>query len=303
MLLSTAIMDKGGDMKKIFLCDGHNLAFRAFYGIRELSRSDGFPTNMIHGWVRSFWRLEDDFSPDEIWVYFDHGGCPARENILPQYKANRGSPPDGFREQLEIVKELTGAMGYGWGQKEGLEADDLIATKVCDLEGQDSEVIIVSSDKDLAQLVSSNVKQLLPPPTANPRIGWRLLDQGAVAEKFGVSPAAILDYLAIIGDQSDNIPGLPGVGPKTAVKWIQEFGDMENLIANAGRLHPKRFCSIVYERREDLRRNLRLIKLISDVDYSPTAPSTVSLEKLESIFAAMEMNKTWQEAQNRYSAS
>ncbi|MEK9773372.1 MAG: 5'-3' exonuclease H3TH domain-containing protein [Opitutae bacterium] len=290
-------------MKKIFLCDGHNLAFRAFYGIRELSRSDGFPTNMIHGWVRSFWRLEDDFSPDEIWVFFDRGGCPQRESILPEYKANRGSPPEGFSEQLEYVKQLTGAMGYGWGQKEGLEADDLIATKVCELEGQDSEVTIVSSDKDLAQLVSSNVKQLLPPPTANPRIGWRLLDQGAVAEKFGVSPAAILDYLAIIGDQSDNIPGLPGVGPKTAVKWIQEFGDMENLIANAGRLHPKRFCSIVYERREDLRRNLRLIKLISDVDYSPTAPSTVSLENLESIFAAMEMNKTWQEAQNRYSAS
>ena len=120
-------------MKKIFLCDGHNLAFRAFYGIRELTRSDGFPTNMIHGWVRSFWRLEDDFSPDEIWVFFDKGGCPLRENILPQYKANRGSPPEGFSEQLEYVKELTGAMGYGWAEKEGLEADDLIATKTMQL--------------------------------------------------------------------------------------------------------------------------------------------------------------------------
>ena len=288
-------------MKKIFLCDGHNLAFRAFYGIRELSRSDGFPTNMIHGWVRSFWRLEDDFSPDEIWVFFDRGGCPQRESILPEYKANRGSPPEGFSEQLEYVKQLTGAMGYGWAEKEGLEADDLIATKTKELQGEGTEVTIVSSDKDLAQLVSPGVRQLLPPPTANPRIGWRMLDEEGVNEKFGVSPASILDYLAIIGDQSDNIPGLSGVGPKTAVKWIQQFGDMENLIANAGRLTPKRFCSVVYERREDLRRNLELIRLISDAEYLETVPGPVDMNKLEEIFTTMEMSKSWEEAQKRYS--
>jgi DNA polymerase-1 len=288
-------------MKKIFLCDGHNLAFRAFYGIRELTRSDGFPTNMIHGWVRSFWRLEDDFSPDEIWVFFDKGGCPLRENILPQYKANRGSPPEGFSEQLEYVKELTGAMGYGWAEKEGLEADDLIATKTMQLREEGTELTIVSSDKDLAQLVSPGVKQLLPPPTANPRIGWRTLDEQGVEEKFGVPPSLILDYLSIIGDQSDNIPGLSGVGPKTAVKWIKEFGDMENLITNAGRLTPRRFCSVVYERREDLKRNLELIQLISDAEFSETSPSSVAMDKLEEIFSAMEMTKSWEEAQKRYS--
>lgn len=288
-------------MKKIFLCDGHNLAFRAFYGIKELSRSDGFPTNMIHGWVRSFWRLEDDFSPDEIWVFFDKGGCQLRENILPEYKANRGSPPEGFSEQLEYVKKLTGAMGYGWAEKEGLEADDLIATKTMQLKKEGTEVTIVSSDKDLAQLVCSGVKQLLPPPTANPRIGWRTLDELGVEEKFGVSPTSILDYLAIIGDQSDNIPGLSGVGPKTAVKWIKEFGGMENLITNAGRLTPKRFCSVVYERREDLKRNLKLIQLISDAEFFETSPGSVDLDKLQEIFTAMEMTKSWEEAQKRYS--
>ncbi len=290
-------------MKKIFLCDGHNLAFRAFYGIRELSRSDGFPTNMIHGWVRSFWRLEDDFSPDEIWVFFDRGGCPQRESILPEYKANRGSPPEGFSEQLDYVKQLTGAMGYGWAEKEGLEADDLIATKTNELRGEGTEVTIVSSDKDLAQLVSPGVRQLLPPPTANPRIGWRMLDEEGVSEKFGVPAKSILDYLAIIGDQSDNIPGLSGVGPKTAVKWIKEFGDMENLIANAGRLKPKRFCSLVYERRQDLRRNLELIKLIDDVEYSAVLPGTVKIQNLRKIFVEMEMHKSLEEAQRRYSDS
>lgn len=277
------------------------MAFRAFYGIKELSRSDGFPTNMIHGWVRSFWRLEDDFSPDEIWVFFDKGGCQLRENILPEYKANRGSPPEGFSEQLEYVKKLTGAMGYGWAEKEGLEADDLIATKTMQLKKEGTEVTIVSSDKDLAQLVCSGVKQLLPPPTANPRIGWRTLDELGVEEKFGVSPTSILDYLAIIGDQSDNIPGLSGVGPKTAVKWIKEFGGMENLITNAGRLTPKRFCSVVYERREDLKRNLKLIQLISDAEFFETSPGSVDLDKLQEIFTAMEMTKSWEEAQKRYS--
>ena len=132
-------------------------------------------------------------------------------------------------------------------------------------------------------------------------MGWRMLDEEAVNEKFGVSPSSILDYLAIIGDQSDNIPGLSGVGPKTAVKWIQQFGDMENLIANAGRLTPKRFCSVVYERREDLRRNLELIRLISDAEYSETVPGPVAMNKLEEIFTAMEMSKSWEEAQKRYS--
>ena len=109
-------------MSKIFLCDGHNLAFRAFYGIKELTRTDGFPTNMIHGWLRTFWKIEDEFSPDQIWVFFDLGGCEKREQILPEYKANRGTPPEGFAEQLEWVKQLTSSMGYGVGEEEGVMA-------------------------------------------------------------------------------------------------------------------------------------------------------------------------------------
>ena len=236
------------------MCDGHNLAFRAFYGIRELNRSDGFPTNMIHGWLRSFWRLEDDFKPDDIWVFFDLGGCPQREKILPQYKSNRGSPPEGFVEQLEWVKKLSKSLGYGTGEAEGKEADDLIAAKVEELKGN-HELVIVSADKDLAQLIEPGVCQLLPPPTANPRLGWRMLDEKGVVEKFGVKSTQILDYLSIIGDQSDNIPGLQGVGPKTAVKWLQTWGNLEELIANAGRVTPKRFCSMIYEKRDLLLMN------------------------------------------------
>ena len=287
-------------MAKILLCDGHNLAFRAFYGIRDLSRADGFPTNMVHGWLRSFWRLEDDCSPDQIWVFFDKGGSRRREDILPTYKANRGLPPDGFSEQLAWVKRLTTALGHGWREQEGLEADDLIASAVRQLSEDETDLLIVSSDKDLSQLVGPKVKQLLPPPTANPKMGWRLLDESAVKEKFGVSPAGILDYLSIIGDQSDNIPGLPGVGPKTALKWMNEHGDLEGIIENAGRLAPKRFCSLVYEKREDLLRNRELIRLESDLEVDMTDCPPVNLSELKEILLELEMKKSWEEASRRY---
>ena len=287
-------------MRKSFLCDGHNLAFRAFYGIRELSRSDGFPTNMIHGWLRSFWRLEDDFKPDQIWVFFDLGGCHKREKILPEYKANRGVPPDGFTEQLEWVKKLTLSMGYGFGEEEGREADDLIAAKVGELSG-DSELVIVSADKDLGQLVKPGVSQLLPPPTANPRIGWRLLDEKGVEEKFGIPPRLLLDYLSIIGDQSDNITGLNGVGPKTAVKWLNAWGSLDEIIANAGRISPKRFGSVIYENRDLLNRNRELIKLDDTIHNGGIAPGEPNVDEINQILDAMEMTKSLDEVRKRYS--
>ena len=194
-------------MSKILICDGHNLAFRAFYGIRELNRSDGFPTNMIHGWLKTLWRLEDEIFPDEVYVFFDKGGCPRREKILPEYKANRGSPPEGFSEQLEWVKKLTEALGYFSFEKEGIEADDLIASAVRQKKVSSRNLIIVSADKDLAQLVDSGVQQLLPPPTANPKLGWRTLDPSSVKEKFGVPPSGILDYYPLSGISPIIFPG------------------------------------------------------------------------------------------------
>ena len=286
-------------MRKIFLCDGHNLAFRAFYGIKELKRSDGFPTNMIHGWLKSFWRIEEDFSPNEIWVFFDLGGCHKRESILPEYKANRGAPPEGFLDQLNWVKKLSVAMGYGLVEENGREADDLIAAKAKQLTLED-EVVIVSADKDLGQLVGPNVSQLLPPPTANPKIGWRLLNSEGIEKKFGVSPDLVVDYLSLIGDQSDNIPGLSGVGPKTAVKWIKEWGNLEGIILNAGRISPKRFCSIVYEQKDIILRNRELIKLDEEPFNNHVEPSTPNIQEIKRILSAMEMRKSLEDAIERY---
>ena len=281
------------------MCDGHNLAFRAFYGIKELKRSDGFPTNMIHGWLKSFWRIEEDFSPNEIWVFFDLGGCHKRERILPEYKANRGAPPEGFLDQLNWVKKLTVAMGYGLVEEDGREADDLIAAKAKQRTLED-EIVIVSADKDLGQLVGPNVSQLLPPPSANPKIGWRLLNAEGIEKKFGLSPDLVVDYLSLIGDQSDNIPGLSGVGPKTAVKWLKEWGNLEGIISNAGRISPKRFCSIVYEQRDILLRNRELIELDDEPLNDHIEPSTPNIQEIKRILSAMEMRKSLEDALERY---
>lgn len=287
-------------MADILLCDGHNLAFRAFYGIRELNRSDGFPTNMVHGWLKTFWKLEDDLNPKQIHVFFDLGGAKHREKLLPSYKENRGLPPEGFIEQLDWVKKLTTALGYGFYEKDGLEADDLIASVAQYFSRNKQDVLIVSADKDLAQLISNHVKQLLPPPTANPRLGWRILDIEGVLKKFGVPPSGIVDFLAIVGDQSDNIPGLPGVGPKTASKWLKEYGDLDNIILNAGRLMPKRFCSIVYEKRDLLSRNRELVKLELNVSLELTSSIEPNIELLNEIFIELEMKQSLLEAKNRY---
>jgi DNA polymerase-1 len=255
---------------------------------------------MIHGWLRTFWRLEDDEKPDVVRVYFDKGAPARRVNLLPEYKANRGASPEHFQQQLPWVKQLTVALGYSSEEREGLEADDLIAAAAVTLAEQNQEVLIVSADKDLSQLICPGVRQLLPPPTANPRIGWRTLDVEGVCDKFGVPPERILDYLALIGDTSDNIPGLPGVGPKTAVKWLSEHGTLENVIANAGRLTPKRFCSIVYENQEILRRNIELVRLEHDVEIDLSTPPPPNLPALREILTEMEMPRSIEEAERRY---
>ncbi|MFP6854483.1 MAG: 5'-3' exonuclease H3TH domain-containing protein [Opitutales bacterium] len=287
-------------MSRTLLIDGHNFAFRAFYGISDLTRSDGFPTNAIHGWLRTCWRLEDEEKPDFVTVFFDCGGDDEREKLLPEYKANRSSCPEDLVLQLPWIKKLVQACGYDCQERRGIEADDLIAAAAKALAKRGDEVLIASSDKDLSQCVGPSVLQLLPPPTANPRLGWRRLNEDGVEAKFGIRPGQVADYLALVGDSADNIPGLSGVGPKTAVKWLQAYRNLEGVIENAGRLTPKRFCSMVYEGREKLRRNIQLTTLRDNLQVSISSSSSPDLVALQEILKTMEMNKSLDEALRRY---
>jgi DNA polymerase-1 len=289
-------------LKKILLLDGFNLTFRAYYGMPELTRQDGFSTNALHGWLRTIWKLEDNEQPCTIAAFFDTGGSEKREQLLEDYKGNRSETPEDLKAQIPIIKQMTTLMGISTHECTGVEADDLIASAVETVQGKVAETIIVSADKDLAQLVGPGVTQLLPPPTARPSLGWRKLNADAVEEKFGVRPNQIAEYLALVGDTSDNIPGLKGVGPKTASAWLQKYKTLQGIFDNSGRLNPKRFQGVVYESMDLLRRNLELTLLEKDHPLENLGTAAVQLEELCQLLAEMEMANSIRTARQRYEA-
>lgn len=197
-------------MAKWLLIDGFNLAYRCFFAIPELARADGFPTNALHGWVKSIWKLDDQERPDATLVFFDLGGPQDKLALHPEYKSHRPDMPEALQRQLAPLKQLTRAMGHVGIEVDGVESDDLLASQAVALAQAGHDVLIVSSDKDFAQLVNARIRIMLPPPSANPKLGWRLLDAAGVREKFGVPPGQVADYLALVGDTSDNIDGLGG---------------------------------------------------------------------------------------------
>lgn len=285
---------------KALLIDGFNLAYRCFFAIPELNRGDGFPTNALHGWVKSIWKLVDQEKPDATAVFFDLGGSEDRLALLPEYKAHRKEMPEALARQLPHVKALTSAMGLKSVEQRGVESDDLLGSEAVSLARAGNDVLIVSSDKDFAQVVDERIQIVLPPPTANPKLGWRRLDAAGVMEKFGVPPAKIPDYLALIGDVSDNIPGVQGVGPKTAAKWLAAFGNLEGVIAHAAELQPERFRSAVAASADRLRLNLRLTTLNLAIPVVTLEKPAPQLAELSRILEEMEMRSALAEARARY---
>ena len=208
--------------------------------------------------------------------------------------------PEALARQIPVIKALTHAMGLGAIEQDGVESDDLLASEAVALAARGNEVIIVSSDKDFAQIVGDRIRIMLPPPTANPKLGWRLMAAAGVAEKFGVPPSKIADYLALVGDTSDNIPGLAGVGPKTASKWLADFGNLEGVIAAADRLAPERFRAAVASSAELLRRNLKITTLNLSLP-PPAAPRACARpEELFGLLESMEMKSSLADARKRY---
>ena len=287
-------------MSKWLLVDGFNLAYRCYFALPELTRADGFPTGALHGWVKSLWKLADQEKADATLVFFDLGGAQDRLALHPEYKAQRAEMPDALRQQIDPIKSLTRAMGLVGIEQDGVESDDLLASQAVAFARAGHDVIIVSSDKDFAQVVDDKIKIMLPPPSANPKLGWRLLDAAGVVEKFGVPPAQIADYLALVGDTSDNIPGIAGVGPKTAAKWLAEFGSLEGVIAHAAEVKPDRFRAAVAADADRLRMNLKLTTLnlaLATVAAEKTAANPEELFRLLEDFA---MRSTLVEARSRY---
>ncbi len=285
---------------KFLLVDGYNLAYRCFFAIPELTRADGFPTNALHGWLKSLWKLADQERPDATLVFFDLGGSQDRLVLHPEYKAHRAEMPEALARQLPFIRSMTRAMGLVGVEQDGVESDDLLASEAVTLAAAGHEILIVSSDKDFAQIVGERIQIMLPPPTANPKLGWRRLDAAGVMEKFGVPPTGIADYLALVGDTSDNIPGVAGVGPKTAAKWLAEHGSLEGVIAKAGELNPERFRAVVAADADRLRRNRTITTLNLKLAPLPTERPPAQPAELFRLLEEMEMKTALADARKRY---
>ncbi|MBF0417322.1 MAG: DNA polymerase I, partial [Magnetococcales bacterium] len=212
---------------RLFLMDGSGFLYRAFYGVKHLARRDGFPTNAIFGFLKMIRKVVHEHRPEYLAMVFDAGGPVFRHEIYPEYKANRQAMPDDLKAQAPVIRRLVRAWNVPIFERAGHEADDLIATLARSAERAGWEVVVVTGDKDLSQLISERIRIFDPGKEQ-----W--IGAGEVVEKWGVPPEKLTQAMALIGDTSDNIPGVPGVGPKLAAGLIGQFGDLESLFARVG---------------------------------------------------------------------
>ncbi len=242
----------------LYVIDISSFIFRAYYSVRNLSTSSGIPTGAVFGVANMLLKLMDDYTPSHMAVAMDSRTPTFRSEIYPEYKANRPPPPEDLKEQFPLVEELVRGFHLAVLQKDGFEADDIIATVTRAAKEAGLPVVIVSGDKDLMQLVGSKVTML---DTMKDKV-W---DAEAVEKKWGVPPSLLGDLLAIAGDSSDNIPGIPRVGPKTAAPLLMEYGSLDQLLQNRENLKSKALSKRLAEHEASARLSKRLVALKEDV--------------------------------------
>ena len=270
---------------RVFIIDGSSYLYRAYHAMPPLSTSKGQPTGAIKGVTNMLMTLKKDSEGSPIIVVFDAKGKTFRSEIYKEYKANRPPMPDDLREQLEPLKEICKAIGFPLIEIPGVEADDVIATLVNKAKEKKFKAVVSSLDKDLMQLVED------PNITIMNTMKHQIFTEDKVFEKFGVQPNQIRDMLALVGDSSDNIPGVPKVGQKTAAKWLNEYKNLDGIKDNAESIK-----GVVGENLRnslaDLERNVELVSLKYDVELGVDFDSLLQLnpdqEKLDELFAELE---------------
>jgi DNA polymerase-1 len=262
---------KKGD--RLYLIDGSAYIFRAYHALPPLTRkSDGMPVGAVSGFCNMLWKLLADVNDDALQemgtpthfaVIFDHSSITFRNDLYSEYKANRDETPEDLIPQFAFIREAVRAFGLPCIEMEGFEADDLIATYAKQAEAKEAETIIISSDKDLMQLVSDHTIMY-------DTMKSKRYDRDGVFEKFGVGPEKMIDMQALNGDTADNVPGVPGIGPKTAALLLDEFGTLENLLDNAETIKQKKRRENLIEFAEDARLSKELVTLRTDVKVADT---------------------------------
>ncbi len=281
-------MSRKSTLKHLILVDGSSYLFRAFHALPPLTNSKGEPTGAVYGVTNMLRKLLKDYDPDYIAVVFDAKGKTFRDELFEQYKAHRPPMPEDLIGQIEPLHAIVRAMGLPCLIVDGVEADDVIGTLATRARGAGIDTTISTGDKDMAQLVDKHITLI------NTMTGTEL-DTAGVREKFGVAPNQIIDYLALIGDTSDNIPGIPGVGPKTAAKWLNEYDSLDNIVAHAdeikGKVGEKLRSNLV---QLPLSRQLATIKCDVSLDVEPgnLQQHEPDVEKMRTLFQQLEF-KRW----------
>jgi DNA polymerase-1 len=276
----------------VFLVDGSSYIFRAYHALPPLSRkSDGLQVNAVLGFCNMLWKLMRDMKPDErpthLAVVFDKSERTFRSEMYPEYKANRSDPPDDLRPQFPLIREAVRAFDLPCLEQAGFEADDLIATYVRETCDAGASATIVASDKDLMQLVSDCV--VMYDTMKDRKIGIP-----EVVEKFGVRPEKVVEVQALIGDSTDNVPGVPGIGMKTAAQLISEYGDLESLLAHAAEIKQEKRRQALIDNAENARLSKKLVTLDDrvtlEVPLADLAVHEPDYKRLIAFLKAMEFN-------------
>ncbi|MCX7760611.1 MAG: 5'-3' exonuclease [Hydrogenothermaceae bacterium] len=267
-------------MKRLLLIDSSSYIYRAFYALPPLTSPKGIPTGAIYGFVRMLLKLLNDFNPEYVAAVFDSKGKTIRHMQFTEYKANRKETPDSLSIQIPYIKEILNTLNIKIVKKEGFEADDIIATLAKDAEKKGFEVIVVTPDKDMLQLVNDKIKVFNP-------VSEILYDSQKVKEKYGIEPNQFVDYLSLIGDPVDNVPGIKGVGPKTASELLNKYGSIENILQNLDKLpekYKKLFENIDRESIEKSKQLVNLYQTEIEIDIEDLKKGKPDLIKLKQIF-------------------
>lgn len=247
-------------MKRLLIVDGHAYAYRAFHAIRALRSPAGQPTNAIYGFIKMLGKMRETVQPTHLIVVWDGGLSAERVAVLPAYKAQRPAMPEDLGAQIDGINEYLAAAGVAWFCGEGVEADDYIAGLAVRAVAVGVEVVIASSDKDFMQLVGDGIRLLNPNDKSE-----KVWEAEQVREKTGVEPSQIVDWLSLVGDSVDNIPGVPGVGPKTAADLLGQFGSIANLYERLEEVRSPRIRAALTSSAAVVRRNQELVRLKDDL--------------------------------------
>jgi DNA polymerase-1 len=253
---------------RLLIVDGHAYAYRAFHAIRGLRSPSGMATNAIYGFVKMLEKMRAALNPPLMIVVWDGGLSAERVALLPEYKAQRPEMPDDLRPQIDEMVAYLNAAGIASFCRDGVEADDYIACLARRVAEAGMAAVIASSDKDFMQLVSERVGLLNPNDKSE-----AIWENGQVRNKTGVAPSQIVDWLSLMGDSVDNIPGVPGVGPKTAADLLNRFGSVAELFTRLDEVKPEKLRVALGAAADAVRRNQKLTRLADDLpcDFSATA--------------------------------